>query len=72
MKNRFKLDWNNNIVDMMDGIRHNPRTREGMSSIVRRMNDINNRNHEVEKILKKYEIDSLEKLDKILFEQKVW
>jgi len=80
---RFELDYNFNIVDNLNGKRYINR-----KDIVKLLNDVNDRadrNAElsdcvaqkefcdaVQKILAKYEISNLEKLDRILLQQRVW
>ncbi len=82
---RFELDYGFGIKDNLTGRRYSERS--DLVELLNDVNDKADRNAElldidcvaqkefVEKVLKimrKYEIDSLEKLDLVLFHQRVW
>lgn len=73
---RFKIGWNKEyVLDDLIGKIINLNSRE----VAKELNKLNDKNDELavklylyEEVMRKHQISSVEKLDKMLVEQKVW
>jgi len=76
IEKRFKVGWNKEyVLDDLTGNIINLTSKE----VAKELNKLNDKNDELAELLypfqllmKKYEIDSVAKLDRILLEQRVW
>ena len=73
---RFKVGWNKEyVLDDLTGKIINLTSRE-VANELNKLNDENDdlavRLYDFEKVMRKHQISSVEKLDKMLVEQKVW